>query len=199
MYHFKTVAKKSIKALMTLGLKAVVLYASVATAAIPPVTFQYETPAPKELNLQRFAELELMFQQKSFQPESYIPLEALQDQMNENDLAASILRKSFSTWLSAQEQDSVWRQINQAAQGFKGNVRINTETGHHDVKLKFNPVSTKAYIGYEGFANSELSYDLDDDITRFEVSKDFNDITYIATHEANGSETSDVVGIRFSF
>ena len=190
-----------IKALSKLAaVKAVLLVTATATAAIPPIQQIYTGPEKYiEIDLDHWARLDLMFRPKSIKPEKYIPLSELQNRMDQSDLAAGILKQSFSTWMDEQERDSVWKAMNRAAQGLKADVRISTENTTHKLKMKFNPVSTKASIKYQGFADTEFSYDLDDQSTKLEFSKNIDGITYLATHQNNDDGQSDILGVRWSF
>ena len=200
MFQTKTVTKRLLQAGQCICLKALLLVTATATAAIPPMQELYTGPDQYiEIDLNHWARLDLMFRPKSVNPERYIPLSELEDRMDQGDLAASILKQSFSTWMDEQERDSVWKTMNNAAQGLKADIRISTEDTTHKVKMKFNPVSTKASVKYQGFADTEFSYDLDDQSTKLEFSKQIDGITYLATHQNNDEGQSDILGVRWSF
>ena len=198
MSQIKTVKKKAVRFGQCICLKAVLLLTATATAAIPPLSLSAGPDQYIEIDLDHWARLDLMFK-KDIAPERYIPLRELQTGMRESDLAASIIKQSFSTWMDSQERDSVWQTLNTAAQGLKADVRITTENNTHKVKMKFNPVSTKASVQYQGIAKTELSYDIDDQASKVEVSKNIDGITYLATHENNDEGQSDILGVRWSF
>ena len=198
MSQIKTVKKRAIKIGQCICLKAILFLTATATAAIPPLQFYAGPDQYIEIDLDHWARLDLMFK-TDIAPERYIPLRELQSGMNESDLAASIIKQSFSTWMDEQEKESVWQTLNTAAQCLKSDVRISTNNTVHKVKMKFNPVSTKASVQYQGVAKTELSYDIDDKASKIEVSKDIDGITYLATHENNDQGQSDILGVRWSF
>ncbi len=188
--------------------KAFILTSTTATAAIPPLLplrpqpsqFETTSTAPlQELDLKRLAQLEKLFHPEGYMdPAAYIPLNELHNKMDGEDVAMRILKKSLNRWLAA--NPTLEQKI--GAQKMVKGIEFGADTSNavkHKLSLKLNPFSTQAKLSYRGAAVTDLTYDIDDSVLRFELSKQVGRTTYVASHNEHAGETADVLGLRWSF
>lgn len=185
--------------------KGILFFSASATAAIPPLVYPVvETRSEsKPLNLDDIARLDLIFQNEDapFDITQYVPVAELRVEMDESDFAHIILKNSLSRFIESQPDDSTLRSVKSVTQGLSSSdMKIGGDGNiNHVVKFRLNPVEAETKVIYRGIASAEVSYDLDDDILRLEVSNKVGIATVVASHINSSSQRSDTLGVRWEF
>jgi hypothetical protein len=191
------------KQIKRLVIKAILFCSATATAAIPPMVYPVVEPSgpSKPLDLENIAKLELMFQNETdFDISHYIPAKDLRPDMTGEDFAEVVLKNSIERFIETRSANSTWRAVDRAANGFASEaVKISAGGTSHTFKFRVNPFESETKIVYRGLANASVSYDLDDEILKLEVSEQVGFATVVAAHVTSQSERTDTLGVRWEF
>lgn len=191
-----------LKRIRSMTFKSLIFFSASATAAIPPMAYSpLLAQSNRQLDLQQWARLDLLFQnESSFKMEDYAPHADLRSDMTGDEFVEVVLKNSLNRFIDNQPDNSAWRTLDKAAQGFSGNVKIGNAVGKsHSLKFKFNPVATQTKIQYSGLADTEVSYDINDRLLRVEIQNKIGATTIIAAHTDQDGQKSDTLNLRWNF
>ena len=67
------------------------------------------------------------------------------------------------------------------------------------MQFRLRALEGKAVATYKGIVKVTITYDIPDNDIQFEVSEKYGNKIVALTHSENGSERSDVLGVRWNF
>lgn len=194
--------KNIVKAACRLVLSVALFFSSVpALSAIPfhNAFEQYEliNEETKELNLSLLANIQIMIEQNRFNLGHYIPITNLPMNDDGSVISRRILKQTFQTLSDVESAANA--PFLQTANKLNNAIGTEMKTQGQYFTMRVKALETQAEILYRGKVNASLSYDISEQETKFELTKNVGRQVYAYTLTDHHDETINKVGIRWNF
>ena len=150
----------------------------------------------KELNLDLFAKIHIMLDERQLDLTKYIPYQNLPEYDDGSRVAGRIVARTLKNLIDDTDRDV---PIVNGARRLNSSLETSFKNDKHAVEFKIRASQAMALVTYRGYVDAALSYEIDSSELKFEVTKAIGRRTLAFTHLDNPEGVSDIVGVRWQF
>jgi hypothetical protein len=184
---------------------SVLLYSLSAEALVPAMSYDYYAtgelinPQTQEIDLSTLSMLAKVSDPFRFSMSDYIPLKGLADSDSGDRVARRILQKSMQNLIDGYKNQH--QGVIASAQRVSNNLNTSVGSGNQSVQVRLRPFEARAEMIYRGTlpVDSSISYAVDQNELRFEVSRKISETTVAYSHISLSDQQKDLVGLRWNF
>lgn len=153
----------------------------------------------KEVDMDLLGKMLIVSDYYKFSLAHYIPLRGLPENDDGNVIARRIFRHSLQNFIDRYKDNN--SPVLVTAANLNNNLNTKISAQGNMMTMRFKPFEAEAEVTYQGPipVQTKYVYEVSHSESRLEISKIYGDKTYAYTYADDDTQSSNIIGVRWSW